>query len=588
MAALFLDFLNRGIAVGWLILAILLLRLVFRKAPKAMLCGLWAIAAIRLICPFSIESVWSLLPSSETISPEILSENTFTVNTGMKVVDSSVNEYLGDHYFEGVSVPTGNGNQIMNVFAVIWLTGIVLLLGYTLFSYLKLRRRVAESIEVEENIRFCDRIDTPFILGIFRPQIYLPSNLEKKQLTSVLAHEQAHLKRLDYFWKPLGFLLLTLYWFQPLVWLAYYLFCRDIELACDEKVICTMDLDQRKQYSSALLACSIRRQSFAACPLAFGEVSVKQRIRSVLSYKKPAFWLVVTAVIVCIAAAVGFLTNPKTSYENAKMESLYKWRTEYVGDNSAVGNIISQLEFPEGYTFEKFELPRSAPPYEITIWLKASQKTLQQLYQRDFENDVKIFKEDACILFSLIHNFTMVQFKIPEEDRSNYSTSLGFVRKEEENRLNTQFYANSTSIEAFDKLLSEIHEKIEQSEITKEEARLGNGIDNPFAQLSISDGKTAKEKRKVTLCEEEELERFLSELSVIQSQEKYRDSILDTNEVDKYSVIDLYRYNTDGRTKDLCYYFEMDGKHYIELPPHGVFETTAAFEEILKEWNLVD
>lgn len=318
MEALFLKLFNMSITASWLVLAVVILRLLIKKAPKAITVFLWALVGIRLVCPFSFESVLSLIPSAETVPEAMLAGSDFNIDTGLSTVDNRINGYLDDRYIEGVTVPVGNGMTVMGILSAIWLAGIAAMLIYTLISYLKIHRKVREAVPYNENIWVCDRIAAPFILGVFRPKIYLPSSIDKQDEEYVIAHERAHLKRRDHLIKPLGFLLLTVYWFNPVMWIAYILLCRDIELACDEKVIKTMGIEIKKPYSEALINCSLPRRSIAACPLAFGEVGVKSRIKSVLNYKKPAFWVVIVAIIASIAVAVGFLTNPKSNAESVK------------------------------------------------------------------------------------------------------------------------------------------------------------------------------------------------------------------------------------------------------------------------------
>lgn len=312
MEALFLKLFNMSITAGWIVLAVAILRLLLKKAPKAVTVFLWALVGVRLICPFSFESVLSLIPSGEPIPEAVLTGPSFKVDTGISAVDSRVNEYLGDRYFEGVTVPAGNGMTVMGVLSVIWLIGIAAMLIYAVVSYIRVYRQVREAVRQDGNIYVCDRISAPFILGVFRPKIYLPSSIDKQDAEYVIAHERAHLKRRDHLIKPFGFLLLTVYWFNPVMWIAYILLCRDIELACDERVIKELGEQAKKPYSSALINCSMPRRSVAACPLAFGEVGVKSRIKSVLNYKKPAFWIIAAALALCVILPVVFLTNPKS------------------------------------------------------------------------------------------------------------------------------------------------------------------------------------------------------------------------------------------------------------------------------------
>ncbi len=316
LESILLKLLNMSVQASFLILAVILVRLIFRKAPRWILCILWGLVAIRLLFPFTIESPYSLLPSREVLPSDILYTDTPTIDSGT----GSLGELIDPSFTESLSPVPGDSASPMQVVSFIltavWVTGAALLLLYGIVSYFLVRRRVRESVPLRENIRLCDRIPSPFILGIFRPKIYLPSSLSETDTAYVIAHEQAHLKRWDHLWKPLGFALLTLHWFNPLVWIGYILLCRDIELACDEKVIDEMEAVEKKQYSEVLLACSTNRRFITACPLAFGEVGVKERIKNVLNYKKPAFWIIVLAMIASIVTAVCFLTTPPTDIDD--------------------------------------------------------------------------------------------------------------------------------------------------------------------------------------------------------------------------------------------------------------------------------
>ena len=312
MAAVFLKLLNLSISASWLVLAVLVLRLISKRSPKWVNVLLWGIVALRLVLPFSIESAVSLIPSAETVSPAAVQfDPAPTITSGVSVIDNAVNPSLSEHFS---AVPTASVNRLYvwtEIAGWVWLIGLGAMLLYALVSYLRLRRRVSVSLPVQDHIYLCDAISSPFILGVVKPHIYLPSGLDEVQRQNVLAHEQAHLARRDHWWKPLGFALLAVYWFNPVLWLAYTLLCRDIELACDERVIRTMDESAVKTYSTVLLACSMPRKAVITCPLAFGEVGVKERVRNALHYKKPAFWVVAASVAVCVVVAVCFLTDPE-------------------------------------------------------------------------------------------------------------------------------------------------------------------------------------------------------------------------------------------------------------------------------------
>ena len=311
MNELFLKIINMSISASWLVLAVLILRFVLKKAPKWINVLLWGIVAIRLICPFSFESPLSLIPSAETIPLNIGMDSTPTINSGISAINNAVNPIISQSNtpMAGASI---NPLQItIGIYEYIWIFGMIALALYTAISYWRLHRKVDTAVRYKDNIFQSENVSSPFVFGIIKPRIYLPFKMNGQYLEHVVAHEQAHICRKDHWWKPLGFLLLMIHWFNPLMWLAYVLLCRDIELACDEKVIKELGNEQRGDYTQALVACSINRRMIAACPLAFGEVSVKERVKSVMNYKKPAFWVIIISVIVCVGVAVCFLTNPK-------------------------------------------------------------------------------------------------------------------------------------------------------------------------------------------------------------------------------------------------------------------------------------
>ena len=330
MAAVFLKLLNLSISASWLVLAVLVLRLISKRSPKWMNVLLWGIVALRLVLPFSVESALSLIPSAETVSPAVVQfDPAPTITSGVSIIDNAVNPSLSEHF---AAVPTMSVNPLYvwtEIAGWVWLIGLGAMLLYALVSYLRLRRRVSVSLCVRENIYLCDAISSPFILGVVKPRIYLPSGLDEVQRQNVLSHERAHLTRRDHWWKPLGFVLLAVYWFNPVLWLAYTLLCRDIELACDERVIRTMDESAVKTYSTVLLACSMPRKAVITCPLAFGEVGVKERVKNALRYKKPAFWVVAASVAVCVVVAVCFLTNPPTDTDAAGLVGFHREQVTY-------------------------------------------------------------------------------------------------------------------------------------------------------------------------------------------------------------------------------------------------------------------
>ena len=337
MNDVFLSVVNMSISAGWIVLAVLLLRLLIKKAPKWITVLLWGIVAVRLICPFSIESVLSLIPSAETISPEIMMDRTPEINMGVPIINNTINQIIAGSL---TPAPEASANPLqiwIPVLASVWVLGMVALLIYTVISYWRIKRKIDTAVLLRDNVYQSENVVSPFVLGIIKPKIYLPFSMNEQDVAHVIAHEQAHIRRKDHWWKPIGFLLLTLHWFNPLMWFGYVLLCRDIETACDEKVVKELDAEQKADYSQALLVCSVNRRIIAACPLAFGEVGVKNRVKSILNYKKPAFWISVAAVAACIIVAICFLTNPPNDVElNNRAFGVEKWYFDYmIGEDRA-------------------------------------------------------------------------------------------------------------------------------------------------------------------------------------------------------------------------------------------------------------
>lgn len=343
MADIFLKIFNMSVSACWIVLAILLLRVVLKKAPKWLNCVLWGIAGLRLVMPFSFESIFSLVPTAEFVSDEMIHSNSSVDVSGAEIFSYVGNNPVwydlgisgGSLVFDEITAPDGNYINplliITYIASIVWAVGIAALLLYTLISFFRLKRKIGTAVLFRDNIYQSEAVVSPFVLGIIKPKIYLPFNMNEQDMSHVIAHEQAHIRRRDHWWKPLGFAALILHWFNPLVWLGYVLLCRDIELACDEKVVKALNNEQRADYSQALLTCSVNRRLIAACPLAFGEVSVKDRVKSVLNYKKPAFWIIIVAIVASIAVSVCFLTNPATdrlaNIEDRKLDDFLNERT---------------------------------------------------------------------------------------------------------------------------------------------------------------------------------------------------------------------------------------------------------------------
>ena len=319
MYGAFAKLLNMSLTAGCLALAIILIRGLMKKAPRRYVCILWAVVAVRLVCPVSVESsfsVFNLLPDGNYAegAAEVF---WYSGENGQPEIRVDVPTLAG----EDRTAEVHTADFYLPAMIAVWMTGSACMLLYALISYLKLRRATAASILLKDDIYVSEEIDSPFILGVIRPRIFLPSGLAEETRKHVIAHERAHIRRCDHWWKPAGFLLLSVHWFNPILWLAYVLFSRDIEAACDESVVSGLSREGRAGYAEALLSCAVQRRMVTACPLAFGENDVKGRVKNALRYRQPAFWVLAAATIVCCAAGVSFLTDPKGSGTEAAEEA---------------------------------------------------------------------------------------------------------------------------------------------------------------------------------------------------------------------------------------------------------------------------
>ena len=312
MAEGFLTLVNRGLPAGWLVLAVIAARFLLKKAPRWAVCALWGLVALRLLCPFSPESPLSLIPDAQPVSPEAVWNTVPAMEMAPDATEAPVSPVLEAVLPDGLPVSPTPAQEIVAAASILWCAGLAGMVLYTLVSYRRLSRRVKGAVRIDGNLYQGAAIPTPFVLGVLRPRIYLPNTLSREDMPYVIAHERAHIRRRDPLWKALGFGLLCIYWFQPLLWLGYALFCRDMELACDEKVASALSPSHRANYSQALLNCSAGRRFLAACPVAFGEVGVKERVKRVLSFRRPTLRAVLAAVLICAVIAVCFLTNPVT------------------------------------------------------------------------------------------------------------------------------------------------------------------------------------------------------------------------------------------------------------------------------------
>ncbi len=377
MSVVFLKMVNMSISAGWMILAVLIARLFLRKSPRWVLCLLWGAVAIRLTVPFFFESAVCLIPSVETVPLNIAFQQRPALNTGISVVNELINPFVAEVFTPASHKQISRLQFAIHAAAAIWIIGIVIMLTYALFSYLKLKRTVSACITAGKNIMICDEISTPFLLGVFSPVIYVPSSVAGETYHYVILHEVSHIMRHDHWWKPLGFLLASLHWYNPLCWISYVLFCRDIETACDEKVIAGMDRNDRAAYAQALLNCSNPHRGFYASPISFCETGIKERVRFVLEYTKPSFKNVSIALVISALVTGCFLTDPGASFiiDRSSVEKVTYYnafmRTECQGELSQ--NQIDEMvdRFAGIHRATRSSLYEGITPgYQFCIFLK--------------------------------------------------------------------------------------------------------------------------------------------------------------------------------------------------------------------------
>lgn len=458
----FTEILNLSISASWMVLAVAIFRLVLKKAPKALHCALWALVAIRLLCPVSIESGLSLIPTRQVIPQSYLElephDSEFSQPAALDIVTNPVYEAPLSIELE----PTVDRVQHWDVVAtVLWLAGMGVMGLYALYSYISLWLRLRMAGWVSGNIWECDELDSPFIFGLLRPRIYLPSNLDTATRQSVLAHENAHLKRLDHIWKPLGFSLLSVHWFNPIMWLGYTLLCRDIELACDEQVIKKLDKGAIRTYSESLVRCAVTHRSIALCPLAFGEVGVKGRIQAMVRYKKPGLLLTAAAVVLSLLLAACFLTDPVTpetsgSDTHPQVETVRIYRAKGLpsftapefqlssdGTFTMIPNALTSYHGRGTYTLEDGELElRTEDNRTIYIFIEDHGA---YIYDRDRSNDIECFY-DAQSFDPLPDGtrFVLTDRRYPASDELNAAITdileQHYGKPDEPERINTSSF----------------------------------------------------------------------------------------------------------------------------------------------------
>lgn len=452
---LFTNILNMSLTASYVILFVIACRLFLKKVPKIFSYSLWAVVLFRLICPFSFSSAFSFLkiPSSHSNKIEYIPSSVKLIsqpeiNTGINDVTSSINT-------SPLSLTTHTGNNsIYGILSTIWVLGFISLIVYSILSYLILKHKVCASLIVKDNIFQCENISSPFVLGFIRPKIYLPIGLKKTEQTYILKHEQIHIKRFDYLIKPTAFLVLCLHWFNPLVWISFMLMSKDMELSCDERVLKELGTEIKKDYSSSLLSLSVNKNTIKGSPLAFGENNTKTRIKNILNYKKPVFWVIAVSIIAIIFIAIGLITNPSGSLkseENNFTEKIYKYRTPYVGDNSKVANIINSLPVPETLHHRKIQLFTDKEPYGIQITYETTNDVKESFLIK--ENQL-IFDENAAIIFSLVGNADYIDFVLKTEGQ--FDRTIKIDRTWLNNVLDKNLWQSSINFQGFNTIYKEI------------------------------------------------------------------------------------------------------------------------------------
>ncbi|MDQ7096595.1 M56 family metallopeptidase [Desulfosporosinus sp. PR] len=451
---LFCSVLNMSITASVVIAAVMLLRLPLRKASGAVSYGLWFVVLFRLLCPVSLKSAVSIfgLLGSNTAMKHIPTDIGTMVQPQVNVIVPGVTSAINDVL--PAATPTASVNPmqiILFVLATIWVLGVIILLAYSLVLYLLLKRKIYAATLIHNNIYQTDRISSPFVCGFFRPRIILPLALGFGERGYIIRHEETHIKRRDYLVKPLWFLAVCIHWFNPFAWLSFHLVSRDMEMRCDEAVIREMGENIKADYSSSLLTLAKVHKFLPGSPLAFGETGIKMRVRNVLNYKRPAFWVIAVAVVAVISATVVLAVNPKeTKTGQSLAEQFLQYKTDYVGNNSKVGGIISLLEFPENVSRDSFELKTDAEPYAVTIKLNAGPSL--KAYYSDTSRQQQ-FKNNAAVMLSLIGNVETINFKLSDGSDDSSPLELVYTRDWSDTQYGQDVRLFTRNREEFEKLL---------------------------------------------------------------------------------------------------------------------------------------
>ncbi|OAA82903.1 M56 family metallopeptidase [Clostridium ljungdahlii] len=520
---LFVDVVNMSLTASYVILFVLAARLVLKRAPKMFSYVLWIVVLFRLICPFSFSSAFSFLQGAsldsgkmEYISSNIVMTPQPQIDNGTKMANSSISTTLP----AAISHTSANSiHMVLFAFSVIWFLGILLLIIYNIVSYVRLNHKIYTAVLVKNNIFECETILSPFVLGFIKPKIYLPIGLNKVEQSYILKHEQIHIKRYDYMIKLIAFLTLCLHWFNPLVWLSFMLMSKDMEMSCDEQVLKELGTDIKKDYSTSLLSMSINNRAIKGIPIAFGENNTKTRIRNVLNYKKPVFWVLLTAVIAVICVSIGLMTNPKNiqSSQNDFAKKIYKYRTPYTGDNGKVVTIVKNLIVPEILTYKKVQLFTDKEPYAIQITYQTTRQAKRCFLTKDNQT---VFDQNAALIFALIGNVKQVNFILSND--GDYDQTIQRTRTWANSTMNKDVYGSSSTLEGFITLYKNIMNKF----------------------ITYNSLPTLLESGKETNI-------------------KSMNNILQTSNYDKVKV-----------NNQFYYMYKKDGKYYVEKPHKFINELT--------------
>lgn len=420
MDKLFSEVLSMSVDSAWLIIAVIIVRAVLQKAPIYFRKILWGLVGVRLLIPFSFESAFSLIPHE---------------------TQQTVHEVAG----QVVTAPTEQGVSFENLVPVLWLAIGFVLLVYGLISYIKLKLKIIDSILLEDNIYRSEKIDSPFVCGFIKPRIYLPYGLDETTQNCVLRHEKTHIKFADHIIKAISFVILSVHWFNPLVWVSYFLLCKDIELSCDESVVMKCDSDECKQYAKALLDLGVNKVKFTACPVAFGEVSIKTRIKSVINYKKAGKILITFSLCLCTVVAVCFMTEPevKAKSNNKPEKSVVEEVTEPVTEKAKKSGKRSEKSVTEETTEATTE--RAVEPTTEPTTEPVTEATTESASKSSIQANIGAVAQQQTV----IHSVQNAVVEIEETYSSNSENENGSAGKASLNEDETPDYFEAFELPLF-------------------------------------------------------------------------------------------------------------------------------------------